>query len=317
MLSLSVAGLVFGFRFGVVAQYETKTNIPAIVQLERPLLASSHSVTSSNTKDEMDVTITGTVVDSNGSPIPGATVSVPGTNIGTATDIDGNYSITVPEGVRLVFSFIGYESKSVEIGNQQVIDVALVDSAQALDEIVVVGYGTQKKANLTGSVASVGSRDIENRPITSAATALQGTVSGVHINQNSGQAGRDGVQVNIRGIGTLNNSAPLVLVDGIEAPLNNINPDDIETVTVLKDAASAAIYGSRAANGVVLVTTKRGAAKGERVNFNYNGFIGTSEAIRLPDMVTNSVQFAELWNEGATNFGNPVRFSEEDINGFR
>ncbi len=316
LLPIPIMVLAIGLNFGLFAQDSGIRSSPEIFLSDQPVLARTTTETPKN-HSVMDVTITGTVVDSNGSPIPGATISVPGTNIGTVTDIDGQYSITVPEGVTLVFSFIGYESKSVGVGNQQVIDVTLTDSAQALDEVVVVGYGTQKKANLTGSVASVGNRDIENRPITSAATALQGTVSGVHINQNSGQAGRDGVQVNIRGIGTLNNASPLVLVDGIEAPLNNINPDDIETVTVLKDAASAAIYGSRAANGVVLVTTKRGAAKGEKVNFNYSGFIGTSEAIRLPEMVTNSVQFAELWNEGATNFGNPVRFSPEDIEGFR
>ena len=287
------------------------------VSIQRRLFATSKTSTIEAITNRIDITVTGKVVDSDGVPIPGATVSVPGSTLGTATDIDGNYAITVPDGARLVFSFIGYESKTIDVGNQQVINVTLEDSSQALDEVVVVGYGTQKKSNLTGSVASVGTRDIENRPITSAATALQGTVSGVHINQNSGQAGRDGVTVNIRGIGTLNNSSPLILVDGIEAPLNNINPDDIETVTVLKDAASAAIYGSRAANGVLLVTTKRGASKGEKTTFNYNGFAGTSEAIRLPDMVTNSVQFAELWNEGATNFGNPVRFSEQEINGFR
>lgn len=264
-------------------------------------------------------TVSGTVTSaSDNTTLPGVNIIVKGTTTGTVTDVNGVYRINVPNANdTLVFSSIGYAILEVPINGRTTIDMNLAEDIQSLQEVVVVGYGTQKRANLTGAVASVSTKEIDNRPITSAATALQGTVSGVHINQNSGQAGRDNVQINIRGIGTLNNAAPLVLVDGIEAPLNNINPDDIESVTVLKDAASSAIYGSRAANGVVLVTTKRGAARGDRVNFNYNGYIGTSEAIRLPEMVTNSVQFAELWNEGTANFGNPEKYSAADIEGFR
>ena len=262
-------------------------------------------------------TVSGTVTSgTDGTTIPGVNIIVKETSTGTVTDIDGRYSITATENNVLTFSSIGYLSQDVAVNGQSTINVTLAEDVQSLQEVVVVGYGTQKKANLTGSVSSVGSQEIDARPITSAATALQGTVPGVYINQNSGQAGRDNVQINIRGIGTLNNSDPLVLVDGIEAPLNNINPNDIESVTVLKDAASAAIYGSRAANGVVLVTTKRGG-QGDRITFDYNGYIGTSEAIRLPEMVTNSVQFAELWNEGQANFGNPPKYSPEAIEGFR
>ena len=286
---------------------------PAIAQA---YMASLTKVKSS--QEALEKTITGSVTDSEtGETLPGVNVLLKATTIGTVTDIDGNYRITIPDdGEVLVFSSIGYVSEEVTIGSQTNINLALAPDVQSLQEVVVVGYGTQKKANLTGAVSSVGSQEIDARPITSAATALQGTVPGVYINQNSGQAGRDDVQINIRGIGTLNNSDPLVLVDGIEAPLNNVNPNDIESVTVLKDAASAAIYGSRAANGVVLVTTKRGG-QGDRVTFDYNGYMGISEAIRLPEMVNNSVLFAELWNEGAANFGNPPKYSPEAIEGFR
>ncbi len=270
----------------------------------------------SETEFVIEANVSGTVTDETGSIIPGVSIVEKGTTNGTVTDIDGKYSLNVAEEAVLIFSFVGYLTQEVPLNGRSQIDISLAPDIATLQEVVVVGYGTQKKANLTGSVSSVGEKEIANRPITSAATALQGTVSGVYINQNSGQAGRDNVQINIRGIGTLNNSDPLVLVDGIEAPLNNINPDDIESVTVLKDAASAAIYGSRAANGVVLVTTKRGS-RGDRVTFDYNGYMGSSEAIRLPEMVTNSVQFAELWNEGLTNFGNPVKYSDAEIEGFR
>jgi len=264
----------------------------------------------------IEAIVSGTVEDEEGNSIPGVSIVEKGTTNGTVTDVDGKYSLNVAEDGVLVFSFVGYLTQEITVNGRSQIDIILSPDIATLQEVVVVGYGTQKKANLTGSVSSVGEKEIANRPITSAATALQGTVSGVYVNQNSGQAGRDNVQINIRGIGTLNNSDPLVLVDGIEAPLNNINPDDIETVTVLKDAASAAIYGSRAANGVVLVTTKRGS-RGDRITFDYNGYVGTSETIRLPEMVTNSVQFAELWNEGQANFGNPPKYSPEEIEGFR
>jgi TonB-dependent starch-binding outer membrane protein SusC len=252
----------------------------------------------------------------NSQGLPGVNVVVKGTTTGTVTDSDGNYKITVPSGESvLVFSFIGYDTEETVVGNQAVIDIAMNPDVESLQEVVVVGYSTQKKVNLTGAVSTVSAGTLDARPLTSAASALQGTTSGVFVNQNSGQPGRDNISVNIRGIGTLNNSSPLVLVDGIEAPMNNINPDDIESMTVLKDAASASIYGSRAANGVILITTKRGDnTKG--VNFNYNGYYGMSEAVRLPEMVTDGTKFAELWNEAKLNFGPTPKYNDaqmEDI----
>ncbi len=264
-----------------------------------------------------DKEISGKVTDENGNELPGVNVLVKGTSIGVVTDLDGNYTIGVPDdATALIYSYVGYISEEVEIGARSVIDVKLVPDLETLSEVVIVGYGTQKKANLTGAVATVTSKDIDSRPITSLATALQGTTSGVFVNQNSGQPGRDNVLIRIRGVGTLNNANPLVLVDGIEAPLNNINPSDIESITVLKDAASSAIYGSRAANGVVLVTTKRGNINA-KPSFTYDGYVGTTEAVRLPGMVNDAVLFAELRNEAATNFGNTPIYSDAQIAAFR
>lgn len=262
-------------------------------------------------------TISGTVTDLDGEPLIGANVIVQGGIAGGVTDLDGRYEISVPEDAEvLVFSYTGYAQKEIAIDDRSMIDVMLEEGVIGLDEIVVTGYTTQKKANLTGAVTSVNAETIENRPLTSAAVALQGSAPGVFINQNSGQPGRDNVLIRIRGVGTLNNANPLVLIDGIEAPLSNLNPDDIESITILKDAASAAIYGSRAANGVVLVTTKNGNET-EGVSFSYNGYYGISEGIRLPELITDAATFAELHNEAQTNFGEAPKYTPEDINNFR
>lgn len=260
--------------------------------------------------------VSGKVIDANNEALIGVNVLIKGTNTGAVTDIDGSYELTVPDNEAiLIFTYTGYDQMEVPVGTQSVIDVTLSEGV-SLDEVVVVGYSTQKKANLTGAVTAVGAKEIENRPLTSAATALQGAAPGVFINQNSGQPGRDNVLIRIRGVGTLNNANPLVLVDGIEAPISNLNPDDIESITVLKDAASAAIYGSRAANGVVLVTTKSGNDE-EGVSFNYNGYYGTSEGIRLPELITDAAAFAELHNEAQTNFGEDPKYTPENIADFR
>ncbi len=261
--------------------------------------------------------ISGTVSNESGEPLVGATVRAKGTNQGALTDANGQFTLTVADEVSaLIFSYIGYETLEVPINGRTVIDITLLETASSLEEVVVTGYTTQKKANLTGAVTSVNADDFDARPLTSAATALQGAAPGVFINQNSGQPGRDNVLIRIRGVGTLNNANPLVLVDGIEAPISNLNPDDIESITILKDAASAAIYGSRAANGVVLVTTKR-SNDTEGVTFNYNGYYGISEALRLPDIVDDAATFAELWNEAETNFGGNPKFTDQEIADFR
>ena len=204
--------------------------------------------------------ITGTVKDTDGIPLPGATVLEEGTNNGTSTDFDGNFSINLEnDDSKLTISFIGYLTESYETSDLTAIDAILVIDNASLDEVVVTGFGTtQQKKLVTGSIATISSDVIENRGLTSAGLALAGTTAGVIVTQNSGQAGRDDVQFRIRGYGTINDASPLIIIDGFEGDFNSLNPNDIESVSVLKDAASAAIYGNRAANGVILVKTKRG-----------------------------------------------------------
>jgi TonB-linked SusC/RagA family outer membrane protein len=247
--------------------------------------------------------IQGTLTDKDGEALIGASILVKGTASGTVTDFDGNYVIEAEPGQILIFSYTGYATQEIEVGNQSTIDIELDTDAALLSEVVVTGYGSQKRENLTGAVGVINSEILDARPITNATQALQGQVGGVWVNQNSGEPGEDGATIRIRGIGTLNSSDPLVLIDGIEAPFGNIDPNDIETITVLKDASSAAIYGSRAANGVVLVTTKRGS-RNNKPTFSYNGFAGTSQSANIPDYIWNSAEFMALRNEADENSGN-------------
>ena len=251
--------------------------------------------------DPQNVDVQGTVTDADEEPIPGVTVSVQGSSTGTATDLDGKYSLSVPEGSTLMFSFIGFETQRIEVGEQRIINVTLNEDISSLDEVVVVGYGEQKKANLTGSVASLDSEFLADRPITNSSQALQG-LPGVYVNQSKGRPGADGANISIRGIGTIGNSNPLVIVDGIEFSLRDINPNDIESVTVLKDAASSAIYGSRAANGVILITTKKG--KEGRLQAEYGNYFGFQRATQLPqNVVWNSMEYMEGKNRALANLG--------------
>lgn len=266
--------------------------------------------------NDADIGISGKVTAEDGEPLIGVNILIKGTATGTITDFDGNYSLTAPEDAILVFSYTGYSAQEVAVGGRTSIDLVMALDLLNLSEVVVTGYGSSKKENLTGAVGVISAKELGARPITSASQSLQGKVSGVWINQNSGEPGQDGASIRIRGIGTLNNSNPLILVDGIEAPFDNINPNDIESVTVLKDAASAAIYGSRAANGVVLVTTKRGKT-GEKPTFNYTGFYGAQTPTNLPEMVTNSAQFMELRNEADINAGGAATYSDAQINEYR
>jgi TonB-linked SusC/RagA family outer membrane protein len=251
--------------------------------------------------------------EEDGLPLPGVNVLVKGTTIGTVTDSEGNYSIAVQSGEStLVFSFIGFLMQEVSIAGKSEVNVVMSTDIQTLGEVVVVGYGVQKKINLTGAVGTVKSDYINDRPLTNVSQALSGGVAGVFVNQNSGAPGTDAATIRIRGIGTLNNTNPLVLVDGIESSMSNLDPNDVETISVLKDAASAAIYGSRASNGVILITTKRGKLN-TPPTITYTGYVGVSEATRIPKMVTSTSQFMELANEAALNSGIPERFTPEEI----
>lgn len=249
-------------------------------------------------------TIKGVVVDDIGEPVIGASVVVQGTTNGTMTDVDGAYTIDVPEGATLVISYVGFISQNITVGKDTVIDIQLSENAQTLDEVVVVGYGVQKKVNLTGAISTLDAKVLENRPITNSTQALQG-VQGIYVNQPGGQPGKDGATIRIRGQGTLNNNDPLILVNGIEFPLDAINPNDIESISVLKDAASSAIYGSRAANGVVLVTTKSGKKAGG-FTVEYNNYFGVQRATYLPKMVYDPIVFMEQRNIAQKNEGKLV-----------
>ena len=228
------------------------------------------------------VTVTGTVTDASNLPIPGVTVTVDGTDQGTTTDVDGKYSIEVASSDILTFSFIGYAPQSVAVGARTTIDVQLAEDTQALDEVVVVGYGTQAKKDITGSVAVVSRDAIAEQPVSSFAEALQGRAAGVTITNAGGPAGDS--QIRIRGVGSVNGSDPLIIVDGVQGVnISSVNPNDIETMQVLKDAAATAIYGARGANGVVLVTTKQ--AKAGKYTVTYDGFYGIQNVQRMPEML--------------------------------
>lgn len=253
-----------------------------------------------------DTPVSGKVVDEKGEGLPGVSVVVKGSQRGATTDVNGKYSLNVPnrsDGTSpsiLVFSFVGYATKEVTVGNQTQINVSLQTDTKALEEVVVVGYGTQKKVNMTGAVSTIDMAKVaESRPITSLSSSLYGLAPGLSVNQGNARPGGDGASLLIRGQGTLNNASPLVIVDGVESNMNNLNPQDVETVSILKDAASAAIYGSRAANGVILITTKKG--KEGTMKINYNGYVAAQKATRLVETVSDYVTHMELYNESLQN----------------
>lgn len=250
---------------------------------------------------QSEVLIRGQVTDINGNPIPGVTVQVKGTQLGTITDINGNYTIRIPEDTQiLVFSFIGMKTQEIAVNGNRQINVTMRESVVGLDEVVVIGYGTLQKKDLTGSVASINESDIASLPVPSISDALQGKAAGVQI-ISTGTPGSDAT-IRIRGIGTINENDPLLVIDGVPtmSGLNLLNKDNIESIQILKDASATAIYGSRGANGVVLITTKRGTSGQSNINVKYS--YSTQEAVDLLDML-NASQFAEMHNEMMANAG--------------
>lgn len=254
--------------------------------------------------------ITGTVVDKAGLPVIGANVIVKGTTNGTVTDVEGRFSLEIPENAVLLVSYIGYVEREMQVGDESALSIILQEDTQALEEVVVVGYGTQKKINLTGAVESISSDVIEDRPIKSVADALQGTALGVTVTSAAGQPGEFS-KIKIRGDASLNSDGALVLIDGMPGDLNQVNPQDIENISVLKDAASSAIYGARAAEGVILVTTKSGKSTKTRVE--YSGNISFNTPTRIPESTT-AAEHARLSNLAFTNAGLAPNFTEEAIN---
>jgi len=241
--------------------------------------------------------VSGTVFDPSGNPLPGVQVLVKGTNKGVITDESGNYRVTVSgaESI-LLFKFLGYIEQEVKFGDQSLVNVTMKEKVEELDQVVVVGYGVQKRSDVTGSIASVSGDKLTKLPVAGIDQALQGMAAGVNIIPTSGRPG-SGVDIQIRGITSINGTRPLVIIDGVGSDinaLNRLNPDDVESIEVLKDASSAAIYGASGGNGVILITTKRGQA-GE-IKTNFNTYMGNEEVIKKLDMM-NSQQWLELLEE--------------------
>lgn len=264
-------------------------------------------------------TITGTIVDDKGETIIGANVMVKGTTNGSITNIDGQFTLNnVPEGTTLVISFVGYKEQTIKIGAQSNLHITLKEDSELIDEVVVVGYAAQKKVNLSGSVSSVKMDDIaEKRPITNLSSGLAGMAAGISVTSSSNAPGNDNATILVRGQGTLNNSAPLVIIDGVEGNINSVAPQDVESMSVLKDAASASIYGSRAANGVILITTKKG--KQGKINIDYTGYVSLESIGKTVEAVTNYADYMELKNEAKHN-GSPnavPQFDAETIKAWR
>ena len=257
----------------------------------------------------------GLVKDATGESVIGASVVVKGTTNGTITDFDGNFSLDgIKKGDVIVISYVGYQTQEIK-WNGSPLNVILKEDSKTLSEVVVVGYGTQKKANLSGSVAMVDSKELENRPIQNVSSGLQGLMPGVAITETNGAPGQDAGKIRVRGIGTLNEAGPYILVDGIETgTLSAVDPNDIESISVLKDAASAAIYGSKAANGVVLITTKRG--KTGQTKISYSGYLSFQNATNMIERM-GSYEYASLLNQALEAEGMSKRFNDTELQKFK
>lgn len=256
--------------------------------------------------------IKGVILEPSGQTIIGATILEKGTANGTITNIDGEFSINVSSAnAVLEISYVGFSSKEISVAGKTTLKVILSEDAQALEELVVVGYGVQKRASVTGSVSSVSADKLQKLPTDNVSNMLAGRVSGLVSRQTSGVPGENGSQMYIRGVSTTGNSAPYILVDGVERDFQNLDPSEIETITVLKDAASAAIYGVKGANGVILVTTKRGA-KSEKININYNGTFSASTNANFPEFL-DGPGYAKYHNMAKTLDGQPIEFNEQRL----
>ena len=271
-------------------------------------------IVENNSKDGLDIEISGTVVDQQGEAIPGVTVSVEGSTIGTVTDINGKYSISVPDGSTMIFSFIGFNTQRVQVGTQNIIDVTLSEEMSSLEEFVVVGSGTVRKSDITGAVASVSNDKINEFASANVMQAIAGRASGIQVKQNNGRPGAP-ISVRIRGTNSIvGNNEPLYVVDGfpVSNPLS-INNSSIESIEILKDASAVAIYGSRASNGVVLITTKRGRVGETSVNIESN--YGFQEVIKKMDMM-NPLEFGIYYNRLDNNMNRGDRFSQQQLDEF-
>lgn len=284
----------------------TKNNNLTYKVTGKHIIITKTAITSQITKE-----IVGVVTDERGEPIVGANVVEKGTSNGTITDLEGKFSLTVSEKSVLIVSYIGYNTQDVTVTSKTVYNIQLEEDSQALDEVVVVGYSTQKKVNLTGSVSTVNFESMSSKPVTDASQALSGASPGLQIMQSSGQPNAESFSYNIRGVGTLNSSSPLILVDGMEQSISMVNPSDIANVSILKDAASCAIYGNRGANGVILITTKNGTEG--KISVTYDGTVSYNEPFKIVHTISDYVQYMKLMNESSNNLGNSDIFSQSSI----
>ena len=277
--------------------------------------ASFHSL---EIQQQVNITIRGNVTDENGEPIIGANVIELGTMNGTVTDVEGNFTLNIPPNAILRISYIGYIEKDVPIDGRTTLNITLEEDRRTLDEVVVVGYGTQKKFTVTGSVSSVSSDVLIKSPAASIANTLAGRVTGLSTIQYSGMPGADDPRILVRGIGSLfeSRSAPLIMVDGVERSFTQLDPNEVESITVLKDASATAVYGIRGANGVILVTTKRGSEGTPTVSFTTSfGLQSPTKLLKYADAYT----YATSYNQAQLN-DNPnaqLKFSDEAIEAFR
>ena len=317
LLPLSVEYLVKENRIILRSNQEVGSIIPTlnIPQLVDKPIITKESVVYNNVY--VDNTIKGTIIDEKGEKLPGVSIVVKGTTRGTTTNSNGDYTISVLDNkATLVFSFVGYESQEVIVGNRTSLNLTLKLDNKALEEVVVVGYGVQRKKDLTGAVSTVNADMFKERKETQVSQALQGAMSGVFVSRNGGNGSMGGATIRIRGITTIGNSNPLVIVDGVPvADVNQVNPNDIESLTVLKDAASASIYGSRAASGVIVITTKR--AKNDQASIQYSYENGIDTPTQLPDYM-RSLRYMELvnelrWNDAGNGANKFPTFSQDLI----
>lgn len=288
----------------VMDQIANQASVSYVIRPNKQIVLSAESTKSTQRK------VTGVVTDEKGEPIIGANIVEKGTTNGAITDLDGKYSLTISSGSILQISYIGYNSQEIKSGNGNVLNISLREDTEALDEIVIIGYGTVKKSDLTGAVGSVQMKDVSQVGITSADRALQGQIAGVQVNAKTGQPG-EGMMIRIRGGNSLaGGNDPLYVIDGmpVESMSSDINPEDISSMEVLKDASSTAIYGSRGANGVVLITTKRG--KEGNVSINYDGYIGVSSLRKKLDLLGKD-EYIGMVNEVSKNDGNGIAITPE------
>lgn len=301
-----------------------RTHLKTMLLVSMSLLAASPTVYAGTANMSSNITVngvdncavSGTVQDASGQPIIGGTVKVKGTTKAVVSDVNGHYSLDVPQGSTLVFSYIGYSDKEVKVNNGGDLNVTLHENDHTLNDVVVVGYSTNKKVNLSGAVSSISADVLSARPIVNVSTALQGLAPGVTVTTQTGEPGADGGNIRIRGIGTFggDSAAPLVLIDGVEGSIDEVDPNVIESVSVLKDAASASIYGSRAANGVILITTKRG--QGNKFSLTYKGYVGFQKPTDLPDKV-DAIDWMKLENVAYTNDGAEAPYSDAYIEEYK